>query len=312
MNFDYIEAVISLDKDKPSLDYLDYQACYNTGWEKYLYEGCKAVEVWLNPDTAMLKIKGSIPYFVEGHNFNSSHSAFKSGIDHLSNVLALDLHKAEMKKFEYGTILEIPFPVNDIFLSHLKIPGMKTKPFDYGIYFEDRVLKVKLYDANRNLKIKLNRQERERLTLNFGYNVHSNYLKIENHYKNPYNYFKQGIISLGDMLSPDFETICKHDLSEKYKSIMKTKSINLKNKKQLTSSTIPLIILKEYERLLPCSAEELIKQKIKSLPASIMTNEDKKSRRRQIKANFKKLYSEQLCQYDVSGILLNQLILSES
>jgi hypothetical protein len=312
MNFDYIEAVISLEKDKPSLDYLDYQACYNTGWEKYLYEGCKAVEIWLNPNAELLKIKGSIPYFFQGQNFRCSPDTFKSGIGHLTDVLSLDLMGAEMKAFEYGTTLEIPFPVKEVLFSHLKIQGMKTRAFDYGVYFEDRVLKVKLYDAGKNLKTKLNWQERNILSLEYGYNPQSNYLKIENHYKNPYRYFKQGVISLEDILRPDFEAICKHDLSEKYKSIMKAKSIKLNSKKQLTSSTIPLIVLKEYEDFLPLSAEELIKQKIKSLPFSIMTSEDKKSRRRQINANFRKLISDQPCQYDISDILLNQVLLSES
>ncbi len=294
------------------MDCLDYQACYNTGWEKYMYEGCKAVEIWLNPGAELLKIKGSIPYLFQGHNFRCSLDTFKKGVGHLTDVLSLDLMGAEMKAFEYGTILEIPFPVEEVLFSHLKILGMKTRAFDYGVYFEDRVLRFKLYDAGKNLKKKLNWQERNRLAQVYGYNPKSNYLKIENHYKNPLSYFKQGVISLEDILRPDFETLCKHDLSEKYKSIMKSKSINLKSKKQITSSTIPLIVLKEYEDFLPFSAEELIKKKIKSLPSSIMSYEDKKSRRRQIKANFRKLISDQPCQYNISDILLNQIFLSES
>lgn len=306
MTFDYIEAVMNLNKDKPSLDYLDYQACYKTGWEKYLYEGCRAVEIWINSESRKFVLKGSIPYFFAGQNFRSSSEDFKSGIEHLSEVLSLDLGRAEMKAFEYGTTLEIPFPVREVLLSHIRIPGMKAKFYDYGVYFEDRALKVKLYDAGKNLKVKLTKEEREILTLFYGYNPIHNYLRIENHYKNPSVCFKKSIVSMSDLFKSDFENSCKIDLSEKYNSIMKTKAIRLRSKKQLTSSTIPLIILKEYEGLLPCKAEDLIKQKIKALPSDILTNDDRKSRRRQIASNFRKLKSERPCKYDVSGLLKNQ------
>ncbi|HMU59466.1 MAG TPA: hypothetical protein PKD42_14435, partial [Chitinophagaceae bacterium] len=98
----------------------------------------------------------------------------------------------------------------------------------------------------------------------------------------------------------------------KYQSIMKAKTIELRNKKQLTSSTIPLIILKEYESLLPCKAEDLIKQKIKAIPAEILTKDDKKSRRRQIGYNWKKITSDSPCKYDVSELLIKQALPSES
>lgn len=313
MNFDYIEAVMNLGKDKPCLDYLNHEAGYPaSGWNKFIYEGCNAVEVWLNHEAGKMKVKGSIPYFIAGQNFKSSHSDFKEGINHLSEVLEMDLQKAEMKAFEYGTTLEIPFPVKQVFLSHLKIQGMKARAFDNGIYFEDRALRVKLYDAGKNLKDKLSRDDRARLTSDFGYSPFHNYLKIENHYKRPAVCFKKSFISLGELLKPEFQTICKNDLVTKYRSIMKAKSIELRNKKQLTSSTIPLIILKEYESLLPCKAEDLIKQKIKAIPAEILTKEDKKSRKRQIGYNWKKITSASPCKYDVSELLIKQALSSES
>ena len=313
MNFDYIEAVMNLSKDKPCLDYLNHEAGYPaSGWNKFIYEGCNAVEVWLNHEAGKMKVKGSIPYFIAGQNFKSSPEDFRNGINHLSEVLEMDLQEAEMKAFEYGTTLEIPFPVKQVFLSHLKIQGMKARAFDNGIYFEDRALRVKLYDAGKNLKDKLSRDDRARLTSDFGYSPFHNYLKIENHYKRPAVCFKKSFISLGELLKPEFQTICKNDLVTKYRSIMKAKTIELRNKKQLTSSTIPLIILKEYESLLPCKAEDLIKQKIKAIPAEILTKEDKKSRKRQIGYNWKKITSASPCKYDVSELLIKQALSSES
>lgn len=312
MNFDYIEMTKSLDLEKPCLDYLDHQASYSSGWEKFIYEGCKDVQIWLNPEANKLKVKGSIPYFILGQNFKTGPEDFIKGIAYLSEVLALELNQSEVNVFEYGTIIETPFPVKDVFNSHLKIQGMRTRSFDYGKYFEDRVLTFKLYDANKNLKNKLSKEEREKLASLCGYESSANYLKLESHYKKPSVYFKNRFLKLADLLEPEFQTICKEELLTKYSSIMKANSIELKSKKQITSSTIPLLILKEYECLLPCKAEDLIKQKIKAFSSELLTKEDKKSRNRQIKANLKKIESVRTCKYDVSKILIKQVLSNES
>ena len=73
-----------------------------------------------------------------------------------------------------------------------------------------------------------------------------------------------------------------------------------------------MILLKEYESLLPCKVEELIKQRIKNIPLDVMTKDDKKSRKRQIMAYIKKLESVRDCKYDLSELLLNQVLTNES
>ena len=160
MNFDFIEAEKLLSQDKICLDYLNYEASYSTGWDKFLYEDCKAVEIWLNTEARKLKLRGSIPYFIAGQNFKTSQEDFINGIKHLSEILATDLMTAEVKVFEFGTTLEIPFSAKEVFNSHLKIQGMRTRSFDYGKYFVDSIMTFKLYDANKNLKNKLTKDER--------------------------------------------------------------------------------------------------------------------------------------------------------
>ncbi len=308
MSFDYISAEKDLGQDQICLDYLNHEASYSSGWDKFIYEDCKAVQIWLNTDARKLKLMGSIPYFIAGQNFKTSLKDFISGIDHLSEVLTTDLMKAEVKVFEFGTTLEIPFSAKEVFNSHLKIQGMRTRSFDYGKYFDDRIMTFKLYDANKNLKNKLTKGEREKLTSLYNYNPSSNYLKIESHYKKPSISFKSRHLDIAYLTSDSFQAACKDELINKYGSIMKANSINVNSKKQLTTSTIPLLILKEYENLLPCNLDELIKQKIKSIPDNILTKDDKKSRRRQIKANMRRLESVGTCKYDLSKYLNNQLL----
>jgi len=312
MSIDFIEVVKNITKESPCLDYLYHEASFDSGWNKFIYEGCKAIEIWLNPREEKFKIKGSIPYFLAGQNFKTGPDDFRNGIIHLSEILDMDLMKAVVNVFEYGTILEIPFNAKEVFNSHVKVQGMKTRSFDYGRYFEDRVLRIKLYDAGKNIKNKLNKEERNMLMSAFGYNPLQNYLKIENHYKKPSVCFKNRFINVHELLKPEFQTICKEDLLNKYRSIMKANTCEVKNKKQFNASTIPLLLLMEYENFLPCNVKDLIKQKIKGIPSEILTKEDKKSRRRQIMANIKKLESVKSCKYDISDILISQLFSSDS
>ena len=307
MNFDYLEITRSLDKDKPSLDYLEWQYSSKYGWDKFQFEGCKEVEIYINAEANQIKIKGSLPYFIAGQNFKTNLEDFQSSIEYLASILELNLYNSEVKAFEFGTILNIPFKPKFLFDSHVKIKGMKTKPWDHGKYFEDNILKLKLYDAGRNMKIKLDKAERERLSKDFGYDPLSNYLKLENHYKKPSVSFKQRIILVNDLLDKSFQGLCKDDLVNKYNSIMKTSLVKITDKKQLSSSTIPLLVLKEYEDFLPCKAEELMKQKIRSIPNDILSKEDKKSRVRQLNSNLKKIELLNKCEYDISSLIARQI-----
>lgn len=303
MNFDYLELSRSLDKDKPCLDYLDWQYSNKTGWNMFHFEGCKCVEIWLNPEATYMKIRGSFPYFFAGQNFDTRLQDFKKGIDYLASILELNLYHSEVKTFEYGTTLKLPFLPKHLFDSHLKIKGMKSISLPYGKYFEDQVLRLKMYDAGYNIKKKLDKQERERLQINFNYDSKGHYLKLEHHYKKPSIYFKQRSIQLLDLLEEPFQAMCKNDLLQKYNSILKTTEMKITDKKNLSSSTLPLLILKEYEALLPKNAEELIKQKIRSFPLEVLSKEDKKSRVRQLRSNFQKIQSMNKCEYDISNLL---------
>lgn len=301
MNFDYIEIAKSLGKDKLCSDYLECQLTTKSGWNKYEYEGCKVLEVWHHRETNDLKVKGSLPYFIAGQNFHTDTKDFKNGIEYLSNVLETDLVDSEVRAMEFGTILQTPFSPKDVFNSHIKMTGKKARTFDNGKYFVDSNMKVKLYDAGRNIKLKLDKIERARLAT-FGYDPLANYVKIENHYIRPSIYFMKRNLKLSELLTDQFQDHCKIDLLNTYNSIKKTSQAMADNKKHLSSSTIPLLVLMEFEEFLPCKAEELIKRKLKDIPEAILTKEDKKARARQIRDNFRKIKTHK-CEYDLRPFL---------
>lgn len=211
-------------------------------------------------------------------------------------------------KFEYGTIQEIPFIEADFLHNHYRIKGMTAKAYYQGNVltgreFENKDLKVKLYDVSRNIKNKLDYAIRKDLSNTYGWDKEKHYIKIENHYKKPEALFSQNLI-LSELLAEEQLRKLQIDLISTYKNIMKTGSIHFPNDKgDINSSTIPLMVLKELERIYDINTEELIKQIIKCIPEEILTNDDRKYRRSQIKNNLKKIISTEKSSYDITELL---------
>ena len=67
---DYID-ITKYFENKVTINFahLQLEATYNSGWKKYVLKGCTHLEVWINQQLSLVRIKGSIPYFFQGHNF---------------------------------------------------------------------------------------------------------------------------------------------------------------------------------------------------------------------------------------------------
>jgi hypothetical protein len=70
---------------------------------------------------------------------------------------------------------------------------------------------------------------------------------------------------------------------------------------------LPLIVLKELEELFGFRTEELLKEKIKAMPDSILTPSDKKSRSKMIRDNLKKITTKDASEYDISELLKEKI-----
>lgn len=308
MNLDYINITKSLCKDTFCKDYLQKNAVYNEAVQYYL-KGCRNIEVWHNVNLNQMNIKGSIPYFINGHNYFSSMNDWKEGLDYIANCLNQNIYTSNVNKFEYGTIQEIPFDEKDFLHNHIKVKGMKTKPYYQGNVitgkqFENNNLKIKLYDVSRNIKNKLDYSIRKDLSSFYGWDKEKHYIKVENHYKKPEMIFKQQKIILSELLTEEWLRLLQIDLINTYNSIMKTGSIHIPaTKSDINAGTIPLMVLKELESIFEINAEELIKQKIKSIPEEIFTKNDRKARIKQINENLKKISSKEKSSYDITDLL---------
>ncbi|HPQ79445.1 MAG TPA: hypothetical protein PLG47_03275 [Candidatus Dojkabacteria bacterium] len=307
MNLDYIEITKFLNKDSISFQYLERNAIYPNA-TRYYFNGCNKLEVWHNENLKQINVKGSIPYFLNGHNFYSSYEDWKEGFDYLNGCLQTNLYTGIVNSFEFGTIQEIPCSENEFLHNHIKAQGMQAREFRKGNVltgkqFENSSLRLKIYDVSRNIKHKLEKGIQEDISRLHGWNREKHYIKIEAHYKKPEAHF-QGNIHLSQLLSIEFQEGLKNDLLHQYQRIMKTgKTIIPQSKADINAGTIPLIILKELEAVFGFEAEKLIKDKLKTIPEDILSPNDRKARLRTIRENLKKITLAGNSEYDISEML---------
>jgi hypothetical protein len=316
MNLDYIEITKFLNKDKLCFDYLQKNAIYE-GAERYYFDRCNKIEVWYMEASNQIRIKGSIPYFINGHNFYSSQKDWLEGLDYIQGCMKVNIFTGQVNCFEFGTIQEIPFPETDFLKNHIKAKGMYEKAYHKGNVitgkeFDSSMLKIKLYDVQRNIKNKLDKAIQEDLKKFHSWDKGKHYIKVENHYKKPEAYFKSNIF-LNELLSSSFQHNLKNELITSYMTIMKTGNTILpSHKADINAGTIPLLILKELESVYNFNTEDLIKDKLKTIPEDVFSPADRKARLRIIRDNLKKISLQDQSKYDIKELLQAKIEESES
>ncbi len=182
-----------------------------------------------------VKIKGSLPYWINGHNFYSSCHDWDEGLDYLSGCLGTNVYSGLVECFEYGTIQEVPFSEEQFLRNHIKLLGYQCREYKQGNIitgkeFISPALKVKIYDVSRNIKNKLDKAIQEEISRLYGWDRAKYYIKIESHCKKPEAYFK-GNVYVNELLSSSFQVQLQNDLISTYKHIMKTGKLVLPDRK---------------------------------------------------------------------------------
>ena len=309
MNFDFIDIAKRLDKDKVCLDYLQWHKSDAYGWDTFYLKNKSKLEVKLSKSE--LKVKANIFYFMNGHNFYNSKKDLIEGLQYVSELLNVNLFNAEAKAFEFGTVININHNPQEFLSNHISINKIPLQPYYKkgtkkltGKVYEDSIKRIKLYDAGHKVKTTLSKAIRDDLSNFHEYDSTKSYIRIEDHHKQPEAYFKKRNIYVDDILQDGFMKICKENLTNNYKSIMKTGIIQLpKGKDELSTADILLRILMEQAILHGFNPEELWNQMIKALPTELLTKNDKYDRKKQFQKYLKKLKLNEISQYDISEML---------
>ena len=316
---DYISASSFLKgKDKPNFSKCTLEAVYNSGWQRYYIEGCKKLELDFNENLNMLKLKGSIMYYWQGHNLSFDRQGFISAIDYISNMIKIPLWKSDIEAFEYGKVIEVDMKPKEYIKHHsaksserlVLYENQKDKGNLRG--WENKNVRLKMYDAKTNFDIKLGQMEHSRKDIlqSLGYSE-SNLLKWEAHYKKPHLLNNGHYLMLADLVNPNWEKVFNNDLYEQYKKLIPMKNyIEPNNKKDLSTSDIIVFELLEGNLNEGKNAEEVKKMlyaRINSISDEILSKSDKDARKRQIKALIDKIQESPESKWDLSAKLSEAL-----
>ncbi len=310
---DFVKIRKHLTGENPGFSYCEKKAFVSVG-DKYITQSYtlkrqySEIGISMNEATGQLTVKGNFPKFWQGHNLTFSYPELRKSLEYVSDVLNIDLFPAEVLEFDHSAIVCTLLNPMHVFQNHIRIAGHETKPQKHGKYFVRAGQQVlKMYDAGRRLKQIHSKANREAILKTIGFDPALNQIRIEKKILKPGNYFKK-IISVNELLKPQFISQCDIELMETYGKIKKLGSIQIPDsKKELSAAIIPLIVARELEELYGFDFAELVKQKISSIDNSILSKEDKKARRRQIKTNLDKISCKGVNPYDLSEPLAKSL-----
>ena len=310
---DFVSATKCKGKDTPNLSFCKLVAAYNSGWQLFHLDGCEKLKVWNNADAGLLKIEGSLPYFLQGHNFSFCRSAFVEAVEYLQQALDVPLWDAEVSAFEFGAIMQVEGKPKTYIQNHFAAAGCKLlqneKPKDAGTFrwWEDSAEALKLYDAGRNIELKQGLKRREAIR-QAGYDPDRQYLKFETHYKKA-SMLKHGrAVLLEDLQMPAWLQFLKENTLQQYHLLGTMRTLELPaSKKDLSSTDIIAAALVEAcmntEGKQPQEVKKQLFQRINAVPDSLLSKTDKDARKRQINAIFGKLKESSSSQYDLTAKL---------
>lgn len=241
---DYVKLVIYGCKYTPNFSTCKAYSCKlnDSGIETYKIDaGYNDLDVRYSP-TGVMIIEGSLPYFYQGHNFTYPNKAYIETINILQDLLEVELWDAVVDEFEFGCIFPVEVKPVSYIRNHYANPKakltMEERGKDKGACrrWEDTARRLKMYDAGKNIKVKVARGIRQSIE---GFNPKSNYLKFELHYKNPPLLLGRGITA-DDLRNPTFLNTLVTQLKEQYKILIPMGKLMLPSDSILRWELIPL------------------------------------------------------------------------
>lgn len=303
---DYVSAIKYQCKDSLFLGHCKPYSCRlnDSGWETYHLDGCEKMEVQYKPDVG-LKIQGSLPYFLNGHNFTFSNEEFVQAIELINSLLGnVGLWESVVTTFEYGVIMPVEQKPKEYILNHFATPKSKYKQVSNAkyngkfTYWHKPFSDLKLYDAGANILMKQNLSRRGVLE-DAGWNPQGNYLKCEVRHLNPLKTMGYPV-QLETLQNQSFISNLKQNLMEQYHLLETSRSVVMPtDKKDFFSLDAVLITLIEMTGMPVEQVKKMIYKTINQ--AECLNISDKKKRKEQINDKIKKIVVSPESRYDLTN-----------
>lgn len=303
---DYISATTTFDcKGTIFFQNMTLKGIFTSGWEFYSVDGCEQLTVRLHRQYGILQLKGSIPYYWQGNNFTFSRTDFGNAINYLCDLLNINLWQAQLNAFEYGVIMEVQMRPREYIKHHAATNGLllneRERDKDNYRNWEDKNVKLKMYDAGRNIKMKQG-ENRKEIIRNAGWNDDGEYLKWEAHYLKP-EYLNRGVaLHLYDLMNDDWNNTFKEDLYLQYKRLIPMKNLTApRSKKDLSTIDIMIHAFAEQginDGLTLDDVKKMLYARVNAEP--LLSKSDKDLRKRSIKKSLDKIMVSPQSKWDLS------------
>lgn len=284
------------------------------GWQTYFLQGCKELQVQWRADAHLLRVRGSLPYFLKGHNFSFSREEYVEGIDLLQSLLGVGLWDASVDAFEYGCIVAVPYPPSQYVKNHTAIPkarlneNLRGKDKGAGKWWDNPAVILKMYDASKNIKMKQGLKAREVIAQE-GYDSRADYLKFEAHFKKPFLINGGRNILAEDLQNPKWIDRLDNILIQQYKQLEPMKEL-VKPKDKKNYSALDVVV-GEFAKALMNEGKPLsvAKRELYNAinQAECLSKPDKDARKATIKKAFEKLQEAEQSQWDITQLLEEKL-----
>lgn len=265
------------------------------------------MEVHWNPDSYSLRVKGSLPYYLQGHNFSFTNKDFIEGIGVIQGLLGVGLWDATLDAFEFGCIFPVEVKPALYIRNHTALPQahlfMNEKGRDKGAFrwWEDSSKSLKLYDARKNILMKQDLKARV-VIQEAGFNPEGQYLKFELHSKKPHLLNNGRNLMLEELQNPDFLQYLSSTLVEQYHLLQPMRTlIPAQSKKDCTALDIAVAVLVENLMNQGTPIEEARKQVYAYInQAGCLDKQDKDARKQTFRKAFGKLQESEESQWDLT------------
>ena len=265
-----------------------------------LTDSYSSMKVSYNKDKQILKIRGSLAYFAQGHNFWFDVKELENAIIKISELLEVDLFDAEVKIIEYGVVIRPHFSIQTFIENHLS-----TRGYEEDIYSnrgkkyvrKDKAFSLKFYSIWANIdnsRNKVSSEIREMLKRSY-YSREYNPIRYEIH-GNPQKFLKRETVFVSDLLSAEFEEDCKKVLLEKYRKIKKFEHLKIEGIRRFDAMMLLLTLFSEKDK----RYQEKVLSKIDTLD---IKKDAKLSRKSFFRKKFREVPREK-CSYSIENLII--------
>ena len=259
-----------------------------------------SIQVSYNKDKGILRVKGSLSYFIQGHNFWFDVTGVEKAIDKISEMLGIYLYDAEIKIIEYGVVVRPHFKMKHFIDNHLSTKGYEEEIYgDRGKNYvrKDKSYTLKFYDIWANIDRSKNKvsSETRKILKDSCYSREHNPIRYEIH-GNPQKILGCGKVFVSDLLSAAFEEKLKKVLLEKYRRIKKWETLKIDGMRRCDLLLITLAVLSEkYNRY---------QERILAIIDTLNVNKEAKlSRKSSIRKKFNQVPREK-CSYSIESLII--------